>query len=132
MPILPLNKRQERRHFHAPQDRTLFSRGHCRPAAGAGAGVSFPREHPTAAAGTPAAGGAHLPDEPEEPQNPAGYLLRDYEGRLAIFREESNTPEMIFDVYTRLLPQADQERLTEGISAPDYETLTRLIEDYIS
>ena len=30
------------------------------------------------------------------------------------------------------LPQADQERLTEGISAPDYETLTRLIEDYIS
>ena len=73
-----------------------------------------------------------LPDEPEEPQNPAGYLLRDYEGRLAIFREESNTPEMIFDVYTRLLPQADQERLTEGISAPDYETLTRLIEDYIS
>ncbi len=73
-----------------------------------------------------------LPDEPEEPQSPAGYLLRDYEGRLAIFREESNTPEMIFDVYTRLLPQADQERLTEGISAPDYETLTRLIEDYIS
>ena len=59
-----------------------------------------------------------LPDEPEEPQNPAGYLLRDYEGRLAIFREESNTPEMIFDVYTRLLPQADQERLTEGISPP--------------
>lgn len=141
MPILPLNKRQERRHFHAPQDRTLFSRGHCRPAAGAGAGVSFPREHPAAAAGTPAAGGAHLPvqsvenplpNEPEEPQSPAGYLLRDYEGRLAIFREESNTPEMIFDVYTRLLPQADQERLTEGISAPDYETLTRLIEDYIS
>ena len=39
---------------------------------------------------------------------------------------------MIFDVYTRLLPQADQARLTEGISAPDYETLTRLIEDYIS
>ena len=72
------------------------------------------------------------PISPAQPQSPAGYLLRDYEGRLAIFREESNTPEMIFDVYTRLLPQADQERLTEGISAPDYETLTRLIEDYIS
>lgn len=26
MPILPLNKRQERRHFHAPQDRTNRSR----------------------------------------------------------------------------------------------------------
>ena len=129
MPILPLNKRQERRHFHAPQDRTLFSRGHCRPAAGAGAGVSFPQEEPISPS-RPVEN--PLPDEPEEPQNPAGYLLRDYEGRLAIFREESNTPEMIFDVYTRLLPQADQERLTEGISAPDYETLTRLIEDYIS
>ena len=34
--------------------------------------------------------------------------------------------------YQALSDQADQERLTEGISAPDYETLTRLIEDYIS
>lgn len=71
-------------------------------------------------------------EEPQLPQSPAGYLLRDYEGRLAIFREGNDTPEMIFDVYTRLLPSADQERLTAGISAPDYETLTRLIEDYIS
>lgn len=71
-------------------------------------------------------------EEPLQPQSPAGYLLRDYEGRLAIFREDSDTPEMIFDVYTRLLPPADQEKLTAGISALDYETLTRLIEDYIS
>lgn len=72
--------------------------------------------------------------EPEsEPiPSPSGYLLRSYDGRLAVFREGSDTPEMIFDVYTRLLPQSDQERLEEGISAPDYETLTRLIEDYIS
>ncbi|HAL10781.1 MAG TPA: hypothetical protein DCP22_00465, partial [Ruminococcaceae bacterium] len=64
-------------------------------------------------------------EEPQLPQSPAGYLLRDYEGRLAIFREGNDTPEMIFDVYTRLLPSADQERLAAGISAPDYETLTR-------
>ncbi len=72
------------------------------------------------------------PDEPEPVQSPAGYVLRSYEGRLAIFREGSDTPEMIFDVYTRLLPQADRERLEAGITAPDYETLTRLIEDYTS
>ena len=72
------------------------------------------------------------PDEPEPTQSPAGYVLRGYEGRLAIFREGSDTPEMIFDVYTRLLPQADRERLEAGITAPDYETLTRLIEDYTS
>lgn len=73
-----------------------------------------------------------ITDEPEPVQSPAGYVLRSYEGRLAIFREGSDTPEMIFDVYTRLLPQADRERLEAGITAPDYETLTRLIEDYTS
>ena len=73
-----------------------------------------------------------ITDEPEPVQSPGGYVLRSYEGRLAIFREGSDTPEMIFDVYTRLLPQADRERLEAGITAPDYETLTRLIEDYTS
>ena len=69
-----------------------------------------------------------LPDEPEEPQNPAGYLLRDYEGRLAIFREESNTPEMIFDVYTRLLPQADQETVeVDGVTYRKKSRLTTIL-----
>ena len=70
--------------------------------------------------------------QPQEPEPQSGYRLQSYNGRLAIFREGSDTPEMIFDVYTRLLPQADRERLEQGITAPDYETLTRLIEDYIS
>ena len=70
--------------------------------------------------------------QPQEPEPQGGYRLQSYNGRLAIFREGSDTPEMIFDVYTRLLPQADRDRLEQGITAPDYETLTRLIEDYIS
>ena len=70
--------------------------------------------------------------QPQEPEPQSGYRLQSYNGRLAIFREGSDTPEMIFDVYTRLLPQADRDRLEQGITAPDYETLTRLIEDYIS
>ena len=70
--------------------------------------------------------------QPQEPEPQGGYRLQSYNGRLAILREGSDTPEMIFDVYTRLLPQADRERLEQGITAPDYETLTRLIEDYIS
>ena len=69
-----------------------------------------------------------LPDEPEEPQSPAGYLLRDYEGRLAIFREESNIPEMIFDVYTRLLPQADQETVeVDGVTYRKKSRLTTIL-----
>ena len=70
--------------------------------------------------------------QPQQPEPQGGYRLQSYNGRLAIFREGSDTPEMIFDGYTRLLPQADRERLEQGITAPDYETLTRLIEDYIS
>lgn len=70
--------------------------------------------------------------QPQQPEPQGGYRLQSYNGRLAIFREGSDTPEMIFDVYTRLLPQADRDRLEQGITAPDYETLTRLIEDYIS
>ena len=70
--------------------------------------------------------------QPQEPEPQSGYRLQSYNGRLAIFREGSDTPEMIFAVYTRLLPQAARERLEQGIPAPDYETLTRLIEDYIS
>ena len=73
-----------------------------------------------------------VPDEPLTLPDPAGYVLRSYNGRLAIFQSGSESPEMIFDVYTRLLPQADRERLESGISAPDYETLARLIEDYTS
>lgn len=73
-----------------------------------------------------------VPDEPLTVPDPAGYVLRSYNGRLAIFQNGSESPEMIFDVYTRLLPQADRERLESGISAPDYETLARLIEDYTS
>lgn len=71
-------------------------------------------------------------EEPQPPPSPAGYLLKSYEGRLAVFRQGCDTPELIFDVYTRLLPPADRDRLETGISAPDYETLTRLIEDYTS
>ena len=70
--------------------------------------------------------------QPQQPEPQGGYRLQSYNGRLAIFREGSDTPEMIFDVYTRLLPQADRDWLEQGITAPDYETLTRLIEDYIS
>lgn len=62
----------------------------------------------------------------------SGYLLRAYEGRIAVFREGSTTPDLIFDVYTRMLPQPDQAALEVGILVQDYEELTRLIEDYIS
>ena len=61
-----------------------------------------------------------------------GYLLRDYHGRLAVVKAGEETPEMIFDVYTKTLPEADQSMLAEGIYVESYEELLSLIEDYVS
>lgn len=74
------------------------------------------------------------PGESPEPAETQGgsYLLREHEGRIAVFREGAETPELIFDVYTRMLPEPDQAALEAGILVRDYEELTRLIEDYIS
>ena len=73
-------------------------------------------------------------EESRSPQEPPreGYLLRDYRGRLAVVKAGEKTPEMIFDVYTKTLPEADQSMLAEGIYVESYEELLSLIEDYVS
>ena len=70
-------------------------------------------------------------EESRSPQEPPreGYLLRDYRGRLAVVKAGE---EMIFDVYTKTLPEADQSMLAEGIYVESYEELLSLIEDYVS
>lgn len=67
-----------------------------------------------------------------EPEEAAGYLLGEYGGRVSVLSPETREPEMIFDIFVRTLPEADQELLREGIRVETYEALTRLIEDYIS
>ena len=60
------------------------------------------------------------------------YLIRDYQGRVAVFLEGVEEPEMIFDIYTKTLPKLDQQQLTKGIPVEGYQQMTRLVEDYIS
>lgn len=72
------------------------------------------------------------PASPGEISLPGGYYLRDHEGRIAVFPAGSDIPELVFDVYTRMLPQSDQDLLQQGVYVADYEELTRLVEDYIS
>lgn len=60
------------------------------------------------------------------------YLIRDYQGRVAVFLEGVEEPEMIFDIYTKTLPELDQQQLTKGIPVEGYQQMTRLVEDYIS
>lgn len=61
-----------------------------------------------------------------------GYYIIDYNGRVSILRVGDDLPDMIFDIYTRTLPQLDQEQLAEGVYVASYEELMRRIEDYIS
>ena len=63
----------------------------------------------------------------------ARYVLRDWQGRLAVFREGAAAPEQVYeDVAVATLPPAEQQRLRQGVIAPDRAALCRLLEDYTS
>ena len=57
-------------------------------------------------------------------------INQEYEGKAALFRENSQTPYQILDLEVWLLPEADREALKEGISAEDEETLRKILEDW--
>ena len=62
----------------------------------------------------------------------AGYIVKDYGGKVAVFFPDKNTPEVVFDTYTKYLPEADQIQIRKGIPVPDYASLVKLIEDFTS
>lgn len=59
-----------------------------------------------------------------------GYLLREYEGRLAIFKENQSDPIKKFEVYIEELPERDIAKLKVGIKTDSFEGAMRLAEDY--
>ena len=60
------------------------------------------------------------------------YLLGQKDGRLAVFLDGGEEPEIVFNIYLHHLPDVDRMRLEEGIAVSDYQTLLTLIEDYTS
>lgn len=60
------------------------------------------------------------------------FVLKTYEGRLAVFSYGRDEPDTVFNVYVNRLPHYDQGQLNQGVTAKNYEELLRLIEDYIS
>lgn len=59
------------------------------------------------------------------------YILKDFNGRLALFENNSDIPLEVFDIFTSSLPQKDIERLNKGIKT-SYEELEGLLEEYLS
>ncbi|MDR1805285.1 MAG: hypothetical protein LBQ80_00735 [Clostridium sp.] len=67
--------------------------------------------------------------KPAEPQV-ARYVLREYNGGLAVFTEQGGEPLEKYDVPVDSLPELDRELLREGLWANGREELRRLVEDY--
>ncbi len=58
------------------------------------------------------------------------FILKDYNGKIAVFTEEDANPIKILDTDTASLPSKDTEALKTGIRVGTKEELYRLIEDF--
>lgn len=61
-----------------------------------------------------------------------GFLLGIYEGKVALWKDNQKKPIKIFPYQASLLPEADQERLRQGVHVNSISELYKLIEDYFS
>lgn len=58
------------------------------------------------------------------------YILKDYDGHLAVFYSDSETPYMEFRIKTDSFEEYDRNLLERGIKAYGEEEIRQLIEDY--
>ena len=65
--------------------------------------------------------------ESTAPNGSEKYIMRDYNGRIAVFVYE---PQEVFDVFTSSLPRGEAERVYKGITVEGDEALQKLIEDF--
>ena len=66
-----------------------------------------------------------------EPQE-IRYLLCEYNGGLAVFRDDEPEPHELYSVAVNTLPEGDRIQLQNGIIVSGDEELRRLLEDYTS
>ena len=59
------------------------------------------------------------------------YLLKDYNGRIALFYQNEEKPIEVYDIFTNSLPEKDAQRIKGGITVSTDE-LNNLLSDYIS
>lgn len=60
------------------------------------------------------------------------YTIKEYEGKIAVFKDFDKNPFMVYEAYTSLLPEQDRQRLENGIKVDNSTDLQRIIEDYTS
>lgn len=60
------------------------------------------------------------------------YTIKEYEGKIAVFKNSDNKPYTVYEAYTSLLPEQDRQRLQNGITVDNTADLQKIIEDYTS
>ena len=58
------------------------------------------------------------------------FIVKDYEGRLAVFVKGDEQPSVVLDTPINILPQIDQQKLANGIEVVGSSRLRTLLEDY--
>lgn len=92
-----------------------------------------PNQMPTVAAQPPASSSSPPTDPAHEADNASPeFVLRSYEGKIAVFRPDDSKPLEVLDIYVTHLPDLDIERLEAGIPVRDQDELLRYLEDFDS
>lgn len=55
-----------------------------------------------------------------------------YNGHIALWTSDTDTPDQVFPYSAQMLPWQDQIALQQRIVCPTQEELNRLLEDYLS
>lgn len=61
-----------------------------------------------------------------------GFILGVHQGRIALWEEGQVSPKKIFPYRASSLPDADRQRLEQGIYVENTEELAKIAEDYLS
>ncbi len=72
------------------------------------------------------------PTEIQQPTNYQTYIVREYNGMVAVFYKGQDKPFKITDRYVQALPQQDINDLKQGITVDNDESLRKLLEDLCS
>ena len=70
------------------------------------------------------------PPQPITEVKIAAYTIGIWQGRVAVFENNTETPVTVLDTPVTALPIADQKALEQGIPVSDPVTLAGLLEDY--
>lgn len=90
-------------------------------------------EQPEAAPITGSVSGIERKTEIEVPEKyDYAYILKEHEGRVAVYPAGGDDPELVLNVLVKYLPDYDRSQMKEGIKVKTYDELVSLIEDYTS